>query len=514
MRILFPFGLNENEQPDLLEAYAGSKNFELSKSSTAFTPRKSFDLADTATNAGDIRGIMQLVTRAGTETTLIQAGALVYTWDGTNFNEVHTVSATSKLRDIFWALDDILIISDVEKETVLKTWNGTAMANLTTGLASALYAKYAVVHQNRVWLFNITEGTTDLPHVILASAFENQESYDTTNRAGDSGFVTGNEAFYLIAPDLKPINGVAVFHDQLVFSTVEGRLFALTGSDATDYAIREFFAGSAAIGDESIVNIGNDVAYMRAGGNIESLLATDQFGDVATDDLSRWIPDTVENLTGCLAVYDQSNQKVLFFVSNKVLVFFKDIVITGKSPWSVYETTHPSLFNTNAAKYMRRPGTSNFTVYFGDDSGRIFDLYGTGQGDAGSYSIVADRKTKFIDREMAQIDFRRQILTGRIHYRRIKPVEAQLTFEWGDDYSSPTCVISLKGVPDDDTGAYYGGDVYYSGDFYYNEGFAFSRKKTSRGFSPTGKGPGFFLTVRVDSTDDFQIDEITIPDQT
>ena len=50
--------------------------------------------------------------------------------------------------------------------------------------------------------------------------------YDTTKRAAvsASGFVDGNEAFYMVTPDLRPINGVVLFQNQLVIST-ESKVF-------------------------------------------------------------------------------------------------------------------------------------------------------------------------------------------------------------------------------------------------------------------------------------------------
>ncbi len=514
MRIVFPYGLNENEQPDIGEAYKESQNFKLSKSTVSFQPRSPFDSVATATNASEVKGLMQLVKRDSTQTTLVQAGDTVYKWDGAStFSNVATVTSTSKLRASYWSLDDHLIITDIQKATVVKKWDGTTFASLTTGLAGALYAKYSVVHQGRVWLFNITEATTSLPHVILASAFEDPENYSSSLRSGDSSFLTGDEAFFLVTPDVREINGVAVFRDLLIISTKEGRLFKLTGTDSTNYAFEEFYTGSAAIGNETMVNIGNDVVYMRAGGNIESLVATDTFGDVATDDLSRFIPTQVDGLSDGIAVYDQSRQMVMFFVTGKVLVLFKDILPSGFSPWSVYKTDHTSNFTTSVAVYMRRPGTSEFTVYFGGSAGQIYDLNGDGNGDGGSVDIVARRKTRYIDKQAAQVDFSRQILTGRVIYRRLSEVELGVTLQWGDTYHDSEAFITLKGPPAGDSGIYYGGTIYYGQSIYYGQGFGFAQRLSSKGFSSTGKGPGFFLSAEVQSDRDFQIDEIRIPDE-
>lgn len=513
MRLTFQHGLNENEQPSLTEAFKGSYNFELSMSRSSLRPRPSFDSVGVTTNAGDVRGFMQLVKTDDTSTTLVQSGDVVYSWDGSLFTSVGACTSTSQLRGLTWTLGNYMIITDVQRDTILKKWDGTTFSSLSTGLTNP-YAKYGVVHNNRVWLFNLNENATELPHIAVASAFEDPTDFTTAIRSADSSFASGLEAFYLVTPDLKPINGVAVFQNQLIISTVEGQLFKLSGSSSLDYAFQPFYLGSAAVGTETVRNVGNDVFYMKAGGNIESLRSTDAFGDVAADDLSRWIQTTTSGLTDAIAVYDQTRQTVMFFIAGKVLVLFKDILVLGEgSPWSVYRTEHPCNFTTKAAQYMRIPGTTTYTTYFGGATGEIYDLNGTGLGDGDSNDVVTVRKFRFIDKEMAQVDFDRQILTGRVHYRRLAETSVSLNFAWSDTYQSSDVIMVLKGPPQTDPGVYYGGDNYYGGLFYYNTGFAFADQISTKGFSPTGKSPGFQLTVQVDSSETYQIDEISIPDE-
>ena len=513
MKLTFQHGLNENEQPSLTEAFKGSYNFELSMSRSSLRPRVSFDSVGVTTNAGDVRGFMQLVKSDDTSTTLVQSGAVVYSWDGTLFTSVGACTSTSQLRGITWTLGNYMLITDLNKATVIKKWDGTTLSTPTTGLVTPA-AKYAVVHNNRVWLFNLTENGSALPHLAVASAFEDPTDFSTSLRAADSSFATGLEAFYLVMPDLKPINGVAVFQNQLIISTVEGQLFKLTGTTSLNYAFVPFYLGSAAVGTETIKNVGNDVFYMKAGGSIESLRSTDTFGDVTADDLSRWIQTSTSGLTDAITVYDQTRQTVMFFVAGKVLVLFKDILVTGGgSPWSVYKTAHVSNFTTKAAQYMRIPGTTSYTTYFGGATGEIYDLNGTGLGDGGASDIVTVRKFKTIDKEMAGVDFERQILTGRIRYRRLAATAVNLNFVWSDTYLSADVTMVLKGPPQTDPGVYYGGDNYYGGVFYYNTGFSFADQISTKGFSPTGKSPGFQLTVQIDSCETFQIDEITLPDE-
>ena len=91
-----------------------------------------------------------------------------------------------------------------------------------------LFAKFAIVHLDRVWLFNIKIGSTLFPDMILACKFEDPTNWDSSTRGGPTtvgggSFSTGLEAFFLKVPDLKPINGVTIFQNTIVFSTTNGR---------------------------------------------------------------------------------------------------------------------------------------------------------------------------------------------------------------------------------------------------------------------------------------------------
>lgn len=512
MILEFQGGLNENPVPNIAEALSGY-NFELQKNQKKLRPRKPFDLKGTAPNAGAISGLMQLVKRDATETTLVQAGTSVYLWDGAaTFTSQATVATTSMLRDALWALGDYLVITDLNKVTKVSKWSGTAFTTLTTGLGTDLYARYAITHLGRMWLFNVRT-STDTPHLMVASAFEDPTSYSTSLRASIDSFTTGREAFYLLTPDLKPINGAWLFHDQLVISTENGRLFRLTGTSSFDFAFKDFYAGSAALGKEAGANVGNDVMFMRKGGNIEGLKATVAFGDVATDDLSRWIPVTVKDLTSAIVVYDQTNQKVFFFVPGKVLVMFKDILNEGQvSPWSIYRTKHANNFNTSAAKYMYAPGTTSYSVYFGDSAGRIFDLNGGGaNGDGGTSSVELRRKTRLInDTVVTPWPWVSKTPEGRIFYRRVGECEVTLSLDWSDEYNVSSSTIRLKGPTVADTTPYFGGTSYFGGAIYFNQGFSFADRESSRGFSPTGKGPGFYAEVSSDTIKRYEIDRIRL----
>lgn len=526
--LVFAGGLNQQDvalvrPEECIEGY----NCELGFNQTSFRPRKPFDLMGTATNAGQINGIMQLIKNDDSETTLIQANDTVYDWDGSStFTSKGTVSSASRLRLTHWPLDDYGIITDLTKNTVVKKWDGTTLSTLTTGIEPTdLYAKYAVVHLGRVWLFNITAGT-DTPHLIAASEFETPTNYDVATRPA-SGLTT--EPVFMTTPDLLPINGVVLWQGILIVSTKGGRLWKLTGSDSSDFAWTDFYNGSAAEGTETMASIGNDVVYMKRDGVIESLVATDRFGDVSANDLSKWIRSLTSeaDAANTISVYDQSRQKVYFFAgSNKLLVFFKDLLDSGLSPWMLYKTDHASSFSTVAASYIREAGgnsASDSYVYWGDDSGNIYRMDGTGLGDNGDTDVETTRKSGFIQRyesdltDSGRVGYqkkpkhtRKPKLKGRIYYRRVSSTSLIVEAEWADDFATNRSTITLEGPTTSDAASYFGGSAYFSGLFYFNTGFALSHTNATKGWSALGRGPGVYILTSITTKQEFDVIKIEL----
>lgn len=524
LSLTFSYGLNENPTPDGGECSFGY-NFDLAPGNSALVPRAPFDLKGTATNAGAINSIMQLVKTDNTQTTLVVAGNTVYLWDGaSSFTSKGTVTSTCRLRACNWALGNYLVISDVALINPVSQWDGSTFSALTTGLGSTLYAKYAIVHLNRVWLFNIKYGSTTYPHMILTCAFENPTSFDIATRGGPSSsgggiFSTGLEAFYLLTPDLKPINGVSLFQDQLILSTENGRCWRLTGSSSKDFLFSQFYDTLPALGTEALVDIGNDVLFVSNAGEITLLSVALYYGNVFTSHLSFWIPDTSSLITRVnQIVYDVANQKVLIFLPNQVLVLFKNmmpadrsVVLTGKSPWSLYITDDASQFNTNAAAYIQIPGSTSYAVFWGDSTGRVFQMDGSGQGDAGANPIRVYRRSRHIGTEILNPwPWTQENITGHVRYRRKTPINLTLEFLWDDEYSTTSTTLSLKGPTASDSASYWGGAAYWGGAYYWNQGFNFVNRVSSMTLDPGGKGPGFYINTSFSTNVACQIDSVEI----
>ena len=140
MKMIFDGGLNENDGAALNECQEGY-NFDLVFGDTNLKPRKPLDLKGTAPLGGAISGIMQLIMRDNTETTLIfeddAVTPTIYDWDGSStFTSKRTanLATDSKLRSAYYSLDDVLVITDMNKGTPIMSWDGTTLSRHKTAL--------------------------------------------------------------------------------------------------------------------------------------------------------------------------------------------------------------------------------------------------------------------------------------------------------------------------------------------------------------------------------------------
>ena len=599
----FGAGLDERCGTDIsIDACIEGWNFLLDTVSRRLRPRLPMDLEGTAPNAGEVTGILQLVTSADVVTQLVVAADTWYKWDGASvFSDVTPPLFTSggagaRMRASHWTLDDFIVVTDIDLENVLYKWDGSTVTRLKTGLSAGapvaissltcsgstataiqsthgystgdlvivagateteyngefqivvsdantftytmvcsttpatgsptadlgveLQAKYSVNHNSRNWLFNIVADGTATESMILVSAFENAEDYDNSVRgSAQGGAGTASDAFFLLAPDGRPINGAVEFFDTLVISTANGKLFRLIGDDAETYNFKEYYPGSSAEGDEGIVNIGNDLVFFRHGKAIESLIATDRFGDVSTDDLSRWIPTSVKLLSNPISVYDSETQLVYFFDSgvDGVLVLDKEHLLlqlsdeTGQwSPWSLFKTNLANNLVTKCAVQLRDPlsTTKDKTVFWGDASGNIYNMNGTlGGGDGGTESVSLRRRT----RHVRSFNTRDELTIGRVEYVRRALTPIELVFNWADEYSRSIISFDLK------ASFAIGGALFWGGDYYWNEtdnywgaGSVADDQLSTLGFSVAGKGSGFYLEIQISDTDDYRIARIYV----
>lgn len=501
---------------DSNECVAGSENFDLEPQFLALTPRKPFDRVATAPNAGAIRGYAQLCKTDGTLTTLIQARDKVYSWTGadvdsdvlpdgstTDFKVVASVNSSSRLRGGIahnFLLENITIITDLEKVETVKKWDGTAFGQFNHNLGGDLFAKYCRVFGERAWLGNV-ETTIDTPHVVLASVRGSSEEMSNADRPISS--LGLDSAFFLPMPDLRPINAMELTFGEFLFSTERGRLYQLSGSSAFDYFMNEFYNIKGVVGDEAVVNVGNDL-MVGLPGRIESLSGVLEFGDVQANDASIEISDQVDGVSSWRLFYDKNSEHIYAFGKNEAGVFIAHKRLLDQSdlsPWSKWTTTHPMGFNPVTVMPMIDPLTMLDAIYMGDESGNIYRMDGTGDLDGGTDAVKVKRRSGLIQVPAGNV-FE---LKGWVSYRRLFQTTLNINILWsGKEEFTQSIQVQL---PDNENIAVYGGDHYY-GDNQTFYGAEFSQRIRIQDWEAAGLSSHFQLEVEFDAESAVHIEEV------
>lgn len=529
IRLRFGGGLNTRSvETDInpIECTNG-QNFDLDLSSTIFRRRKPFDLVNTADNGERINGFMQLQKVDGTLTTLVQAGGTVYTWDGQNnpSSVVGTVHSGARLRGPLsqnWLLTDVALITDLNKVQPVMSWDGATLSEMSHDLGGKFYAKYLVIDNERALFGNVKSGT-DTPHLLVGSARTDHTTLglagvSTRAQDGDLGVA---DAWFLPMLDNRPINGLVAAFGLVAISTVRGRVLKLTGSDATDFAINPLHSKTGARGDEAFVYVGNDI-FIGDSGKIESLVSTDRFADVETDDISREIRNLVEGIDDWNLVYNSRSGKVYcsgasnsdLFVYHKALRDERFLLSqqSGQappriSPWSRWRTDTAVAFQPTCLQTILRPTDGKEVTYMGGTAGQIYQLEGSGGQDAGADDVEVNRVTAVIPTPKGGPLFK---VSGWISYRRRVAATVTLTFEWGGRTQSDEVIT----VPLDaaDNQVFYGGNFYYGGTFYY--GTKFEGRLALQNIAASGRGDQLQVKIAFDGSVDVEINEILLDFET
>lgn len=489
---------------------AEGQNFDLDLGNTQFRPRKQFDLAGTAPNAGQINGYAQLVTRAGQISTLIQAGTVVYKVtdlaDPSTWTSVGTVSSSARLRgprEHIWNLDDVVLISDIGGVTEIHQWDGTTFTPVYHSLTGSFIAKYIQVDNERAFYANLISNGVATPHVVVASAISDYETLSTSNRP--SSALGDGDAWFLPVPDLKPINGLVAAFGILAISTKRGQIHQILGSTAQDYEVTSLYQDSYADGDESLAFIGNDIVYGRPG-RLESLISNDKYGDVETDDLSFKIFPDIKDSEDWTIIYSSRHQRFYAHASGEQVfwVFHKPLAETELSPWMKWVSAHPMAFNPTCMWTMLDPGTGLEHPFCGDSSGNVYRLEGTGDGgDGGSANIVTNR-TSILSSPGSHAQV--YDVHGSLKYRPQLDgaTVANLTMHWqGEQVFNTVVGVPMQALSTD---AVYGGSYYYNAGEVYN--IAFTSRLVRERFQIPGQSTDIQLKAEVDSPKPFVINEI------
>ena len=488
---------------------ADGQNFILDPRNLEFRSRPPFDLIGTVPNAAEIRGGGTLLKTDGTVQSFIQAGSKVYEWDGgTTFTEIATVSSSAKLRGRLehqWPLSDKVIVTDIAKAEEVYDWDGSTFASVSfttdgsTPFTGNFRAKYCIVEGERAWFANVHDNGSEFPHLIVGSALTDYTQIDTSNRPSSS--LNSSDPFYMVQPDNRPINGVVEAFGVRVISSDMGSLYQITGSDTTDFAVESLYPRSGASGAESLVYIGNDIAYGRQG-RIESVISTDQFGDVETDDLSLPIQDSIETLDDWTAVYNQRLQRVYFFPNGESVcwVFFKSLRDSDVSPWSKFVTDHALQMQPTFVLNMLDPSDGLEYVFMGDGNGNFYRMEGTGQnGDGGTTEIDSFRLSALIQ---GTLDATVKRLSGWIRYRKGDAITLNLRLvSSGEHIFNKTIAIGLTAAANR---KFYNDGNYYSNGVYYG---SFSERLARELFKVAGKSNEFQIRLEVTDASPFAISQ-------
>ena len=517
--IKFGGGIHSRASEDEIDPReaADGANFLLDLENRELRSRAPFDLIGTVPNASEIRGGGSLIKADGTVSTLFQAGNKVYEWNGvTTFTEKATVSATAQLRGHWrshnWQLGtNKLLLTDLNLVDPVKEWDGTTFASVAFingsagGSASAFgtfKAKYLSISDERAVFSHVQDPGAVNPHMIVGSQRADYAIISSTQRPASS--LSEEDPFFLLMPDLRPINGHVEAFGVTVLSTEGGQLFKLTGASAKDFAFSNFYPGSAASGSESVSYIGNDIIYGRQG-RIESVRDTDRFGDTEADDLTRGVADQTADFTGWRIVYNSRLTRVYLFPDDVSECWvFNNAMRGGQvSPWMKWTTLHPLAFEPTFVMSMLDPGDGLEYVFMGDSGGKIYRLEGSGDnGDGGLYNMVLDWRTKLFS---CPLDAEAYNIVGYIKYRKNEAATVTITFEYAGetafDESIDINLPAIGGV------SHFGGSVWFGGAFYF--GAPFSRLIRRR-LDIVGQASDLQVRIQCTSVNAVNINEIRL----
>lgn len=496
---------------------ADGQNFQLDLEDRQLRPRKGFDLVGTAPNAGSILGGFSLLKADGTVHFGIQAGDTVYEWDGSStFTQIGSVSSSARLRGHWrthqWTLNDRVLITDLALVEVVKEWDGGStfadvafLSDPSTSFGS-FYAKYMAVVNERAIFGHIRDGSGTYEHLVVGSAREDYTTLTVSNRASSS--LNAEDPWYLPIPDLKPINVVMPAFGALLFSTEKGVLWDLQGVDASDFALDQFYPGSAVSGDEAIAYAGRDIVYGRQG-RMESLVDTDRFGDSEANDITRPVADKIEAYTGWTLIRNDRLDRVYAFPSGVSECWVLQNALRGRSepgggefsPWMKWTTLHDMAFQPTFAMSMLDPSDGLEYVFLGYSDGTLYRLEGTGASDGGTEDIAVEFLSKLFSADLNAQAFD---VEGYIKYRKNVAATVELVFEYaGTSIFNQSVTVDIPAISDRPV---WGGGFYWGG-FHWG---SITGKLSRQPYTTAGQGNEFQIRVKVQGQADFTINEIGV----
>ena len=484
------------------------ENFSLDYKNKNLKPRKSIKLVGTAPNASQINGFVNHVNNEGVSTILIQAGGDVYQWSSEiGFILKSTISSSAKIRghhhQNYWALDDFVLVSDLSLIEPVMKWDSSAITDMSHNLTGDFKAKYIYIDNERAHYSNVISNSVATPHMMVVSKLSDNENLSISDRPSSS--LGADDPFYILTPDLRPINAMIGYFDTIVVSSQRGSLFKVSGSDSTDTSILPLFPMSYATGIEPMVNTGNDVIYGRAG-RIESVSTSDTYGDISTDDLSAPIKNDIATYSDWMSAYNSTTQKIYYYPigSNHLWQYSKDKV-DETSSWVKLTTNAPFNMAITAMMSMIDPVNNVEYTFIGDTNGKVYILEGDDGGlDAGQNSVETFWRSGVL--KLPNM-YKASGFDGYISYRATEDTIITVKFIFGGSNSSiSTHEVALKGASG---GFYFGGDVYFGEEgVYFGSEFSGSFKRES--IIPSGESEEIQIEISHNAEASFEINELGI----
>lgn len=477
LSIRFGSGLNTRVAlQDVNETEAsGGENFDIVPGDSRLNWRKPFDLVSTCPAGQPIQGYAHWTDIHGGRYLLVQSGGYLYFWDGhdTWVQTALTVDYNARLRGTqasYWAPFDAVFIADIAglAPVLIANAAGPSIIPFYRGADPMGFfrAKYILVANERVLFANIVEPAGGFPHLIVGSSTANPAIISTANRP--SSALGAGDPWFLPSPDIRPINGFLKAFQSSFLMTQAGSIFELVGDSASDFAVSEFYTAGAPTGTEAYVFDGDDLIYGRHG-RIESLRATQNYGDVATGDLSWLIGAATTDVADWRLVYNRTSQRLYAFPRDKAEVW-----VTSKhlyksqnqlSPWVKWTTTHPLLFTPTCAFAAVAPLDGVEYTYMGDSFGNMYRMEGAGSGDGGWAPISGSFESKLFRTEG---DGAAQNFRGQLDYVPEAPQSVTIRFTYaGEEEVSEAATLLLPGQTVDawywnDPDTFFGGKVYFN----------------------------------------------------
>jgi len=506
----FGGGLNTSAAVDEVrgrEAVDG-ENYALDIVDRQLKPRAPFDKIGQVPNGQEIRGLVSLKKTNNETSAVVQAGGKLYEWDGgTDFTEIADVNRNARLRgriEHFWELGNKVLVSDLELREPVGEWDGSDYTTMNTSLETPFFAKYIEVANERAFYANIISNSTPTPNLLAGSRISDNETLSVDDKPSTA--IGQDDPFFLVMPDLKSINGIVKIFGIMGISTERGQFHRLSGNNAQNFSIDSLYRESGAVGNESLVFIGNDVAYGRQG-RIESLKDTDRFGNVQRDDLSLKIEQSIASVRNWTNVFNQRTLKGYYFPADqpRVWQFDPSLQESNLSPWIKWTTEHISSFQPTAVMPMFDPSDGLEYIFFGDAEGNFYRLEGTGfEGDAGSESIKTRWRSKLLS-----LDTNADVyaINGYVKYLRASEdftINIQFRFSGETAFNQE---INID-VPKITGGSFFNNEAFFGGDFFFNA--PFRDRLIRQPIQPAGQNNDVQVQVTVDSKTAWALNEIGI----